>query len=203
TPLGPRARMLETIREFVAERLARREDFADIERRHADYYRILAEQSDERLRGAIGHESLYERLHAEFRNLAAAVEWYLVHDRRPLPHLFRVLWPFWEIRDYMREAHGWVQRLISAGDDFDVQGRAEMLWAAVVTANELGDDAAVLSARKQLRQLLDGIRDPVLHVVSLLAMAWTSPIMGDFEGALQEATESLNELRSLDEPYWL
>ncbi|HYW87295.1 MAG TPA: DUF4062 domain-containing protein, partial [Chloroflexota bacterium] len=73
TPLGPRARMLETIREFVAERLARREDFADIERRHADCYRILAEQSDERLRGAVGHESLHECLHAEFRNLAAAV----------------------------------------------------------------------------------------------------------------------------------
>ena len=203
TPLGPRARLLDTIREFVAERLARREDFADIERRHADCYRVLAEQSDERLRGAVGHQSLHECLHAEFRNLAAAVEWYLVHDRKPLPHLFRVLWPFWEIQDYMRRAQGWVQRLMSAGDDFDLQGRAEMLWAAVVTANELGDDAAVLTAREQLSQILDHIRDPGLHAVSLLAMAWTSPIVGDVERALREASGSLNELRNLDEPYWL
>ena len=201
TPLGPRSRMLETIREFVAERLAKREDVADIERRHADCYRTLVEQSDQRLRG-VGHDLAYESLRAESGNLAAAVEWYLAHDRRPLPHLFRVLWPFWEIRDYMREAHGWVQRLMSAGDDFDLQGRAEMLWAAVVTANELGDDQAVLSARERLRQVLDGIRDPVLHALSLLVMGWTSPIVGDFEGARQEASGALNELRGLDEPYW-
>ena len=49
---GPRPRMLETIRAFVAERLAARPDAAEVERRHADYYRALAEQADRPLRGA-------------------------------------------------------------------------------------------------------------------------------------------------------
>jgi hypothetical protein len=31
-----------------------------------------------------------ERPQAEAGNLAAAVRWYLAHDRGPLPHLFRV-----------------------------------------------------------------------------------------------------------------
>ena len=48
---GPRLRMLETIREFVAERLAARPDVAEVARRHAGYYRALAEQADRPLRG--------------------------------------------------------------------------------------------------------------------------------------------------------
>jgi predicted ATPase len=50
--LGPRPRMLETVREFVAERLAARPDVAEIGRRHADHYRGLAEQADRPLRGS-------------------------------------------------------------------------------------------------------------------------------------------------------
>jgi predicted ATPase len=99
TELGPRPRMLETIRVFVAERLAARPDVAEIGRRHADHYRALAEQADrplravgQQLRGASQNEWV-ERLQAEVGNLAAAVRWYLAHDPGPLPHLFRVLGP--------------------------------------------------------------------------------------------------------------
>ena len=49
---GSRLRMLETIRAFLAERLAARPDAAEIRRRHAGYYRELAEQADRPLRGA-------------------------------------------------------------------------------------------------------------------------------------------------------
>src|SRR5262249_32904331 len=95
-----RSRMLETVREFVAERLAARPDADGTRRRHADHYRTLVEQTDVRLRGADHHEWL-ERLEAEAGNLAAAVRWYLAHDSAPLPHLFRVLWLFWELSDRM------------------------------------------------------------------------------------------------------
>ncbi len=39
---GPRTRMLETAREFVAERLAARPDADQAARRHAGYYRARA-----------------------------------------------------------------------------------------------------------------------------------------------------------------
>jgi predicted ATPase len=98
TQLGPRSRMLETVREFVTERLADRSDAAEVGRRHAGYYRALAEQADRPLRGA-GPSVWLERLDVEAGNLAAAVRWYLAHDPEPLPHLFRVLWLFWLQRD--------------------------------------------------------------------------------------------------------
>jgi predicted ATPase len=64
TGLGPRSRMLETVREFVAEQLALRPDAAEIGRRHADYYRTLAEQADRPLRGS-GRREWMDRLRVE------------------------------------------------------------------------------------------------------------------------------------------
>ena len=50
TQLGPRSQMLETVREFMAERLAAQPHAADAGRRHASYYRALAEHADRPLR---------------------------------------------------------------------------------------------------------------------------------------------------------
>jgi predicted ATPase len=206
TELGPRPRMLETIRAFVAERLEARSDVAEIGRRHAEHYRALAEQADGPLRGAgeklrgAGWSEWVERLQAEAGNLAAAVRWYLANDPAPLPHLFRVLWPFWSQRDHLSEARAWIDQLLPTADSLDPQARAELLWTAAVTAREVGDDPAALAARQRLAPLLEGIDDPYLHAASQLAMAWTSPIVGDFDGALREAFASLEEFRGQDEP---
>ena len=193
--------MLETIRAFVAERLAARPDAAQIQRRHAGYYRELAGQADRPLRGA-GQNTWLERLQAEARNLATAVDWHLARDRAPLPHLFRILWPFWFLRDRQAEARPWVDQLLPVAASLDPQARAELEWTATVTANEVGDDAAALAARRRLGPLLAEIQDPLLHAVGQLVMAWTSPITGDFDGALKEVSASLVELRGQDEPFF-
>ena len=188
TEPGPRLRMLETIRAFVAERLAARPDAAEVARRHADYYRALATQAD--------------RLQAEAGNLAAAVRWYLAHDREPLPHLLRVLWLFWELRDDLGEVRAWVGQLLPTAGSLDPQARAELLWTAAVTAVEVGDDPAALSASQRLEPLLDRIDDPFLRALCQLALAWTSTISEDLDGAVREASASLAEFRGQDAPVW-
>jgi predicted ATPase/class 3 adenylate cyclase len=201
TELGSRLRMLGTVRAFVAERLGARPDLTEIQRRHAEYYRGLAEQADVWLRG-VGIGEWLERLEAEAGNLAAAVGWYLAHDPTPLPHLFRVLWLFWSARDHLGEARAWIDQLLPATDALDPQARAELAWTALVTADEVGDDQSVLAARQRLGPLLAGIDDPFLQAVSELAMAWTAPIVGDLDGALRGALASLEQLRGQDEPFW-
>jgi predicted ATPase len=202
TGLGPRSRMLDTVRVFVAERLAARADAGEVGRRHAEHFRALAEQADGPLRG-LGQDQWAERLEAEGGNLAAAVEWYLTNDTGPLPHLFRVLWLFWGLRDHLGEARAWIDQLLPAADALDPQARAELLWTAAVTALEVvGDDQAAVAARDRLAPLLEGIQDPYLHVVSQLAIAGTSAVVGDFDGALRGELVSLEELRGQDEPYW-
>ena len=196
---GSRTRMLETVREFVAERLAARPDADQIGRRHAGYYQALAEQADRLLRGP-GRGEWVERLRAEEGNLAAAVRWYLAHDPGPLPHLFRVLWLFWLQEDLEREAWSWAQQLLPGFGTLDPQAQAELAWAAAVLAVDVGGDAAALAGRQRLGSLLAGISDPFLHAVAQLAMAWISPVDGDYAGALREAAASLEELRGQNEP---
>jgi hypothetical protein len=203
TGQGPRLRMLDTVGVFVAERLAARPDAAQVGRRHADHYRALATQADRPLRG-LDQDHWAEGLEAEAGNLAAAVGWYLGHDRGPLPHLFRVLWPFWFLRERIGEARAWVEQLLPTADPLDPQAQAELLWTAVVTALEVvGDDPATLTTTSQrLGSLLERIQDPYLHAVSQLAMAGIAAVVGDLDGALRGELVALEELRGQDEPYW-
>jgi tetratricopeptide (TPR) repeat protein len=73
--------------------------------------------------------------------------------------------------------------------------------AAAVTAREL-DDVAALAARDRLRSLLTTMREPYLHAASRVAIAITSAIGDDLEGAVREAAAGLSELRGQDEPFW-
>ena len=75
-------------------------------------------------------------------NLAAAVAWYLACDPAPLPHLFRILWPFWSMRDHEAEGRIWVGQMLPAAGSLPLQAQAEL---------GLGRRAA---ARRRLRRIL-------------------------------------------------
>lgn len=201
TELGPRWRMLDTICEFLSERLGSRPDAEEVRRRHAEHFRALAERADTRLRG-VGQRWWTDRLQADSGNLRVAVQWYLAHDRVPLPHLFRVLFPFWETRDHLAETGSWVDELLPDSDSLPGQSRLELLWTAAMTAAEAGTDEARVAAQRRLEPLISEATDPLLHAIALMANSWTLPLLGEVDRALQDGTASLHELRSLDEPFW-
>ena len=198
---GPRLRMLDTIHAFLAERLAARPDVAAIRQRHAEYYRSLAERAHRPLRST-GHREWLETLEPEAGNLAAAVRWYLDHDMARLPHLFRATALFWELSDRFGEARPWIEQTLAGVDSMPVNAQAELLWFALFNANEMGDNDAAQAAGRRLAPLLAQIDDPQLLGVARLALAWISPISGDYEGAVREALDALQLLRDNDEPYW-
>ncbi|HEY7104464.1 MAG TPA: DUF4062 domain-containing protein [Mycobacteriales bacterium] len=198
---GPRLRMLETIRAFMTERLADRPDAGEIRRRHAEFYRTLGEQADRPLRGA-GQREWCQRLDNDEGNLAAAVRWYLDNDTGPLPHMVRVLWLFWFLRDHLGEAVSWVGQLLAADDSLDLEARTELTWTAAATGLEVGDDRMALAARERLASLVDGIDDPYLSAVSRLVIAWSAGIDSDFDSYLRGAVVSLEQFRAQDEPFW-
>jgi predicted ATPase len=197
----PRSRMLETIREFVAEQLDARPDAEKIRQRHAGYYRSLAERARGPLRRG-GHDEWAGRLEGEGSNLSVAVRWYLAHDPVQLPGLLDALLPVVAFDDdFLAEARSWIEQLLPTVDSLDSEASAQVLLAAAVTAREL-DDPAALAARDRLRSLLKTIRQPYLHAVSRVAMAITSGIAGDLDDALREAAGGLTELRDQNEPFW-
>ncbi|WP_196279676.1 DUF4062 domain-containing protein [Catellatospora paridis] len=204
TEFGARSRMLETVREFVAERLADRPDGAEIHRRHAEHYRRLAEQAEESLRGA-GQRAAGNRLQCDAGNLVAAMRWYLVNDPEPVPHLLSGLWLFWTLWDHVDEVRPGIEQLLPSTAALDLQSRVELLWTAAVLADYVGDEAAAVRAYRQLEPLRDRVQDPRLRALSYVAMAWTAPLVGgdgDGDGVLREALASLEQLRGLEEPFW-
>jgi predicted ATPase len=196
----PRFRMLGIVREFVVEGTAQDGEHQEMERRHADYFRALAERADRPLRGN-GQSEWVERLRPEAGNLAAAVGWFLAHDMAPLPHLFRVLWPFWWLEEHFGQARAWIRDAIPAAGSLDVTAQTELAWTDVATSLEVGDDAAALGARERLESLIEAVDDGLLVAISELALGWVAPIVDDFDGALRRTSRSV-EMLDDDEPFW-
>ena len=198
TDVGPRFRMLAAIRELGAERLAAGTDLADVERRHAEYFRALVEDADwpgER------QAEWAERLRTEEGNLGVAIRWFFTHDIAPLPHLFRTLWLFWQMRDRMPEGRAWTQELLLRADALEDRAQAELLLSSAVTAAEVGDDDSAQAAVEGLERLEGRIDDPFLESAARLAVSWVLPIVDDFDGALQAASTALDGFRRQNEPF--
>ena len=195
---GPRFRMLVTVRELAAERLAAGDAGADIARRHAEYFAELV--SD--VTGPAERQAAWaDRLGVEEENLRVAIRWCFAHDITPLPHMFRVLYLFWQMRDRMTEGRAWIDELRPRADSLDSNARAEVLFTWAVTALEVGDDASALAAIDAIERFDGPVDDPHLQSALQLAVAWTLPIRDDFDGALEAASDALDGFRRRDEPY--
>ncbi len=76
-----------------------------------------------------------------------------------------------------------------------------MLFTWAVTAAEVGDDDSALAAVEDIKRLEGRIDDPYLECALQLAVAWTLPIVDDFDGALQAASTALAGFREQNEPF--
>lgn len=190
--------MLASVREFAADLLAASADLADVERRHAEYFGALVENTDwptER------QTEWAERLRTDEENLRVAIRWFLTHDIAPLPHIFRILWLFWQMRGRMPEGRAWIDEVQPRAGALDDHAQAELLFTSAVTAVEVGDDDSALATVDGLERLEGRIDDPYLESAARLAVSWTLPIVDDLDGALQAASAALDGFRQQSEPF--
>jgi non-specific serine/threonine protein kinase len=118
-----RYRLLETIREYAAERLQEAGETGRTRDRHLAYFLRLAEAEGPQLRGPQGRAAR-ERLDAEHANLREALEWALAGEgkeghgeasrREAALRLSGALAWFWWMRSYHDEAWRWLQRALGA-----------------------------------------------------------------------------------------
>jgi predicted ATPase len=198
TGMVPRFRMLATIRELAAEDLAASADRAGVERRHAEYFRALVEGADW---PTVRQTEWAERLRIDEGNLVIAIRWFFTHDIAPLPHMFRILWLFWQMCGRMPEGRAWIRELLLRADTLDERAQAELLLLSAVTAAEVGDDDGGLAAVEGIERLEGRIADPFLESAARLAVSWIRPIVDDIEGALEAAQAALAGFRRQKEPF--
>jgi predicted ATPase len=193
----PRFHMLVAVRDFAEERLDETEDRADVERRHAEHFGAFVANADW---PAEGQAEWAKRLRTDEENLRVAIGWFLAHDIAPLPHMFRILWLFWQMRGRMREGYAWIEEAQHKADSLDDRARAELLFTSAITAAEVGDDDSALAALDGLQRLEGRVDDPYLESAAQLAISWILPIVDDLEGALQAASAALDGFRQQKEP---
>ena len=92
-----RYRMLETLRQYAVERLADSPDAESAARRHAAYFRAVADEAETSMRGSRQRETL-RALRADNANLRAALGWLAAHDRvEDALHLAGALGLYWHL----------------------------------------------------------------------------------------------------------
>ena len=157
--------MLETLREFAAEKLAEGPDAPGVRERHARFCRALAEEGEAQIRGP-RQEAWLAHLAREHDNMRAALTWALdeAADVELGAQLAGTLWWFWAVRGHFSEGRGWTRRAMLAADGMSTPARAGVLRARANFAFVQGDYARARSlaneaaaAYRQLGQLLDAV----------------------------------------------
>jgi len=137
----PRFSLLETMREYAAERLETFGGVAEVRRRHAAYFLELAERAEPHLRESPGER--LDLLEREQDNLRTALARFDVEaDTGGLIRLAGALWRFWYLRGQLAEGRRWLE-LALARDPVPTPARAKALLGLSVMAGNQGDYAAV------------------------------------------------------------
>ena len=149
--IGGRYRLLETVRQYAAERLEISGEKEGVRTRHRDYYLTLAEEAEPLLTGP-DQGTQMARLMTEHENLRAALAWWggEKNEAEMGLRLAGALWRFWEVRGYYSEGRAYLsEALRRPGAGRRSNGRAKALNAAGVLASYQGDIGAIRALHEE------------------------------------------------------
>jgi predicted ATPase/DNA-binding CsgD family transcriptional regulator len=106
-----RCRMLETVRQYAAERLVNEGEADETRRRHADHFLAMAEIAAGFERRP-GQAEWLARLEFDHEDLLAALLWCRAHDHERWVRLAVALGWFWLIRGHLSEGREWLGGVI-------------------------------------------------------------------------------------------
>jgi predicted ATPase len=153
-----RYRLLETIREYAAERLAASGAEAVTRHRHARHYLALAERAAEQLRTPEQRRWL-DRLSIELPNLRAALSHTItVGDREGVWRWIAALQRFWDAAGHRREAEDWIGRAAALADPPATPAVVEGLVAASAILQP-SEATAAYDLAQRAAQLASGLDD--------------------------------------------
>jgi predicted ATPase/class 3 adenylate cyclase len=197
-----RYRMLETIREYAAARLAETGRDEAPRARHAAHYLALAEAAEPGLTGP-SERSWLEQLECEHDNLRAAMQWAVASGEGELGlRMGGALWRFWAMRGHLAEGRRRLSALLAHPNCDALSGstgaaRAKALHAAGTLAAQQGDNGAArsyLEASIAARRVV-GARSDLANSLSNLGIVTRSE--GDYATARALYAESLAIHREL------
>ena len=186
--------MLETIREYAAERLDELADRDELRRRHAEHFLELAEEAQPHLPAY--EVEWVERLDREHDNIRLALDWLeACGENGLLQRLAGALARFWLVRGHAAEGRGRLERAVAA-DDEPTPARLKALNGAAMLA-QVEAQRRYAEAALSLAEKLDN-RAELAQAKLALAGARSAD---DMAAARQLYEESAEAFRGLGEEH--
>ena len=179
TDLGPRYWMLESIREYAAERLEDSGGGEEVRSSHAHCFLQLAEAAEPKLMGA-AQAAWLERLDLEHENLRAGVSWLHESGRSELElQLVGAVWRLWYMRGLLGEGRSRVEAALASSAGQPAERREKVLLGAALFAHRQGDYEHAAARSDELLTLCRALGDPERVASALLAVGLMAVAVGD------------------------
>ncbi|MFN2590149.1 MAG: adenylate/guanylate cyclase domain-containing protein [Actinomycetota bacterium] len=192
--------MLETIREFAAERLAEAgED--EISRRHARYFQALAERAEAEFVGPDDHVWL-DRFEREHDNVRAALRWAISNGEAEIGLILGgSIWRFWFQRGHLREGYAWMEELLQMPNATDHPAALALALTAAgglaYWRNDLDLTERHYSDALALYRTLD---DRIRLAEAISNLAFVPALRFDYDAAIPLFEEALALAREIGHP---
>ena len=186
--------MLDTIREFAAERLLVSGEVDDVRRRHAHHFCALAE---ERSSTSPGFPWQAQSLDVERNNVRAALEWSLDADEAQIGlRIAAAVWPVWPRRD-LAEGRAWLERILAlpASRRRDASRARALTSLGAITLYQAEGEVS-RAALEEAVAIARELRDARLLAYAINALEVSLRAAGDLDAAeavLAEAVASADE----------
>jgi non-specific serine/threonine protein kinase len=191
-----RFRLLETLRDYGRERIDEIGDFAELQRRHAQWYRRLVNDAAADWFSPRQVDWM-KRLELEGRNLLAALEFSVTHSPETALDIAGTIHPFGIARGALAETRRWLDRVLAAAPPAPTTPRISALYGATMVA-ALQADMPVARARvAEGRALVEQMADPTAHAMMTIADGFVALVSGEFDRASAQLEDAI---AGLDDP---
>jgi len=192
--------LLETIRQYAAQKLREEGAVTEWHRRHRDHFLAVAENAEPRLHGADQIVWL-ARLESELDNVRAAMDWCRKADEgQAWLRIAGALWWFYAMRGSLNEGLEWLGAALDA-DPAGTLARAKALYGAAALAWNRGELERAVALGEEALTLSRALGDEggIAYCLSILALV---PLLGgEYEQAAVMLEQALSVWRQRGQPW--
>jgi predicted ATPase/DNA-binding CsgD family transcriptional regulator len=172
---GARYRMLETLRQYGTEQLLASGEVPKVGRRHAEYFLELAESGQ--ALGA-GQEANLQRLHVDYANLRAALDWFGVNDSSGQLRLAAAMGWFWTSGVQVQDGRHYLEAALASSPDRSAVRSKALQWLGHLVRSH-GDVALGRSYLVEALAITEELNDESGQAFTHLMLGTTSAVLGD------------------------
>jgi predicted ATPase len=177
-----RFRLLETLRDYGRERIEQTEDYPNLRRRHADWYRRLMNDAAADWLSPRQVQWM-QRLERDGLNVRAALEFSLADSPATALEMAGTIHPFGIARGALSETRRWLGRALAGAQPEPTMERIRALYGDAMIAALQGDVPAATARVAEGHALLEQMADPEAEGMIGIADGFTALVSGEFDRA--------------------